>query len=315
MLPPDWLRAALLAKHSDASRLATSIALAVVALALASGCSAGGSPGGPSTAPRVQSAQPMPMASGLAAIDSTDAAVIEGFESSVPPEIPGHAVALAAFVAGQHRDERSEHLELVVASVRPTPLLVNVVCVTLGGQVPCSDAATVWEVGFDTEGVAVTEVVGDRTVPQAVLLVVDNDAQRPQLASRAFWMIDAPANAASIELEPVPPVLGGCDVAVLVEEVSPTETFTPLTAAGSDEEVNLVVQLCPDNSSSWYQPFAVVDGVAAHRLTEAPITARPGDAYALSIDLGAYGGSEVQAFVLTSGSLEGWPTWPLSVSP
>jgi len=257
-----------------------------------------------------------------AALDPTDAAVIDSFDAGVPVSIPERAVAMAAFMAGQYRDPPHESRDLVLASVRSTPLVLNVICIDAGGQLPCSDRARVWEVRFDDAQAAVVDTSGAEMRPAAgVLLSVDGDDRRAQIASRGFW-IALPRAIATSPGDPFrhDPVLGGCGFAVLVDELAPMTSFTPLTAAPRSSVLYLVVQVCDGSTTTAIVPYLVVDRSDADLLGPQAqaghaLAVRGGNTYVIEIPLSDLGAAQtIQAFVLPTDEWEAWVSRPVSIT-
>lgn len=258
-----------------------------------------------------------------ATLDPTDAAVIDSFDAGVPGSIPEHAVAMVAFMAGQYRDPPLERHDLILASVRSTPLVFDVICIDSRAQLPCSHAANVWRVEFNGPGATIVDTSGADLGPAiGILLPFDGDDLRPQVASRGFWIALPPAMVTSAG-DPFlhDPVLGGCGFAVLVDGLVPMTSFTPLTSAPRSSVLYLLIQACDDSRTTAIVPFLVVDRTDARNLgpqTEEgrTIAVRGGNTYAIEIPLTDLGVAHtIQAFVLPTHEREAWVSWPVSITP
>lgn len=116
--------------------------------------------------------------------------------------------------------------------------------------------------------------------------------------------------------DPLPEIvnpLGGCNWALLMDDLEPRETFKPLRAAGTSP-VHLVISICPEHSPYELFPVFIVDETTAvHIKGLYPFVVQPGAAYAWELppELLATG-AKIRAAVLRRGPGGGhWITHPL----
>lgn len=200
--------------------------------------------------------------------------------------LPSHAISAGFFGVGEHDDPPRRPSELVVANYWPTPLRMNVVCLVDGAQVSYSQDTTVWRVELDEPGLAIVDLP-ESDARRDVVLVEERD----QMVQRVYPVshvrpIDGWDVGFSTLSDPPPTVtnpFGGCDWALLLDNLSPQETFKPLRAKGAGA-VHLVISICPETAGHEMRPLILLDdSTVAHIDTFLPFIAQPGTTYALQI--------------------------------
>jgi hypothetical protein len=94
---------------------------------------------------------------------------------------------------------------------------------------------------------------------------------------------DAPFSALSNPPPEITNPFGGCDWALLLDDLDPQETFRPLRAK-SVGAVYLVMSVCPDNASHEMRPLILLDETTVAEIdTFRPFLAQAGATYALRI--------------------------------
>lgn len=300
---------------TDHLRRALTTIVLLLAAAVA-GCDTSGEPSTTTTLP-VTAAEPLELSGIVERLTAGDAAIIEGFDATVPAVIPERAAALAAFPVGAG-DDAGFSGGLVVASVRPTQLEINVLCIDATAQVACSAQAGGWSLAFGSPQGSIVDVSGGQSQPpQGVLLVVARDEQRAVLVSRGFWIAGPPdtGRSASGRRYQHDPVLGGCGIAPLLTDLEPRSTFVPLLESPITATVYLVVQICADANTTAIVPLLVIDSKAVEVLRPGGVRVEPGRSYVFEVDLDEYRDAErLQAFVLPDPGPEAWVSWPLQLS-
>ena len=201
-------------------------------------------------------------------------------------DLPSHALAAGYFGVGEYADPPLRPSELVVANYWSTRLRMNVVCLVDGAQVSCSQETAVWRVELDEPGLA---VVG---LPQSdarrdVILAEERDQMvervLPASLVRPIDGWDVPFSTLSDAPPAITNPFGGCDWALLLDDLEPRATFKPLRAKGVGA-VYLVVSICPDNASYEMRPLVLLDETTVAEIEEfQPFLAQPGTTYALRI--------------------------------
>ena len=201
-------------------------------------------------------------------------------------DLPSGAISAGFFGAGEFDDPPVRPAELVVVNYWPTHLRMNVICLVDGVQVPCSQDAAVWRVEIDEPSLAIVDL--PETDARRDVVVAE---ERDHLAERVYpvsrvrpidgW--DVPFS----DLGDPPPAItnpfGGCDWALLLDDLEPRATLKPLRAKGVGA-VYLVVSICPDNASHEMLPLVLLDETTVAETEEfRPFVAQPGATYALQI--------------------------------
>ena len=203
-----------------------------------------------------------------------------------PEDLPSHALAVAFFGVGEHDDPPRRPSELLVANYWSTPLRMNVVCLVDGVQGSCSQEARVWRVELDEPGIAIV-ALPESDARRDVILAEERDHMAgrvyPVSRVRSIDGWDVPFSI----LGDAPPVitnpLGGCDWALLMDNLDPRETFKPLRTKG-DGAVHLVMSACPGKASYETRPLILLDdAVVAQIDTFQPFVVEPGTTYALKV--------------------------------
>ena len=203
-----------------------------------------------------------------------------------PADPPSHAISVAFFGAGEYDDPPGRPAELVIVNYWPTLLRMNVVCLVDGVQAACSQDAGAWRVELDGPGLAIV-ALPESDARRDVILAEERDhmVERVYPVSRVRpvdgW--DVPFST----LSDPPPVItnpfGGCDWALLLDDLDPRETFKPLRTERVDA-VYLVISTCLDHESYEMRPLILLDDTTVAQLdTFEPFVAQPGTTYALKI--------------------------------
>ncbi|MCY4663830.1 MAG: hypothetical protein OXC00_04105 [Acidimicrobiaceae bacterium] len=227
------------------------------------------------------------MEDGIEMLSVADAEAIRSLAAGeAPADVPSHALAVGYFGVGEYDDPPRRPSELVVANFWPTLLRMNVLCLVDGIQVSCSQDAGVWRIELDKPGLAVVALAESKARRDVILA-----EERDHMAGRVYpvsrvrsidgW--DVPFSM----LGDAPPVitnpLGGCDWALLMDNLDPRETFKPLRTKG-DGAVHLVMSACPGKASYEMRPLILLDdAVVAQIDTFQPFFAQPGTTYALKV--------------------------------
>ena len=201
-------------------------------------------------------------------------------------DLPSHAISVGFFGAGEFDDPPGRPSELVVVNYWPTLLRMNVVCLVDGAQVSCSQDTGVWRVKLDEPGLAIV-ALPESDARRDVILAEERDhmVERAYPASRVRpidgW--DVPFST----LSDTPPVitnpLGGCDWALLMDDLDPRETFKPMRTKRVGA-VYLVISNCLDHASYEMRPLILLDDTSVAQIdTFQPFVAQPGTTYALKI--------------------------------
>ncbi len=203
-----------------------------------------------------------------------------------PADLPSHAIAVAFFGVGEHDDPPRRPSELLVANYWSQPLRMNVVCLVDGVQASCSQDAGVWRVELDEPGLAIV-ALPESDARRDVILAEERDylAGRVYPVSRVRsidgW--DVPFSTVSDPPPVITNPLGGCDWALLMDNLDPRETFKPLRTKG-DGSVHLVMSACPGGEGYEMRPLVLLDDTTVARIeTFQPFVAEPGTTYALKI--------------------------------
>lgn len=233
-----------------------------------------------------------------------------------PADLPSHAIAVAFFGVGEFDDPPRRPSELLVANYWSQPLRMNVVCLVDGVQASCSQDAGVWRVELDEPGLAVV-ALPESDARRDVILAEERD----HMVERAYPIsyvrpIDGWDVSFSTLSEPPRTItnpLGGCDWALLMDNLDPRETFKPLRTKG-DGAVHLVMSTCPGNASYEIRPLILLDDtIVAPVDTFQPFVAQPGTTYALKIPDDLFGTARtIRGAVVRRAPASGhWTTHPL----
>lgn len=107
--------------------------------------------------------------------------------------------------------------------------------------------------------------------------------------------------------------LGGCDWALLMDNLDPRETFKPLRTKG-DGAIHLVMSTCPGSVSYSMRPLILLDDtIVAPIDTFQPFVAQPGTTYALKIPDDLFGTARtIRGAVVRRAPAGGhWTTHPV----
>ncbi len=285
-------------------------------LLLIGGCSGGIQDGSPrhtdvSVAPTVS------LEDGIKTLSVADAALIhDGLAGETPQGLPSHALAVGFFGVGEFDDPPRRPSELVVANYWSTPLRMNVICLADGVQVSCSQDAGVWRVELDEPGLAVL-ALPESGARRDVILAEERDhmvkRHYPISYVRPVDGWDVSVSTLSDPPRTITNPLGGCDWALLMDNLDPRETFKPLRTKG-DEAVHLVMSTCPGNASYEMRPLIVLDDTVVAQIdTFQPFVAQPGITYALKIPDELFGTARaIRGAVVRRAPTSGhWTTHPL----
>ena len=288
----------------------------LVGLLLIGGCSGGIQDGSPrhtdvSVAPTVS------LEDGIKTLSVADAALIhDGRAGETPPDLPSHALAVGFFGVGEFDDPPRRPSELVVANYWSTPLRMNVICLADGVQVSCSQDAEVWRVTLDEPGLAVL-ALPESDARRDVILAEERDhmvkRHYPISSVRPVDGWDVSFSTLSDPPRTITNPLGGCDWALLMDNLDQRETFKPLRTKG-DEAVHLVMSTCPGNASHEMSPLIVLDDTVVAQIdTFQPFMAQPGTTYALKIPDELFGTARtIRGTVVRRAPTSGhWTTHPL----
>ena len=283
------------------------------------GCS-GGIQGGSPRHHDVSIASTVSLEGGMEMLGVADAALIHNRRAGeTPADLPSHALAVAAFGVGEHDDPPQRPSELVVANYWSTLLRMNVVCLVDGVQAPCSQDTGVWRVDLNEPGLAVV-ALPESDARRDVILAEERD----HMVERAYPVsFVRPIDGWDVPFSTVgdpPPVitnpLGGCDWALLMDNLDPRETFKPLRTKG-DGAVHLVMSTCPGDASYEMRPLILLDDtIVAPVDTFQPFVAQPGTTYALKIPDDLFGTARtIRGAVVRRAPASGhWTTHPLSTT-
>lgn len=255
-------------------------------LLLIGGCS-GGIQGGSPRHNDVSVASTVSLEDGIEMLSVADAATIrDRHGGETPADLPSHALSVGFFGVGEYDDPPRRPSELVVANYWSTLLRMNVICLVDGVQVSCSQDAGVWRVELDEPGLAVV-ALPESDARRDVILAEERDhmVERIFVISRVRpidgW--DVSFSTLSDPPRTITNPLGGCDWALLMDNLDPRETFKPLRTKG-DGAVHLVMSTCPGNASYEMRPLILLDDtIVAPIDTFQPFVAQPGTTYALKI--------------------------------
>ena len=233
-----------------------------------------------------------------------------------PEDLPSHAVAAAFFGVGEHDDPPRRPSELVVANYWSTPLRMNVICLVDGVQVSCSQEAGVWRVELDEPGIAIV-ALPESDARRDVILAEERDYMAgrvyPFSLVRSIDGWDVPFSTVSDPPPVITNPLGGCDWALLMDNLDRRETFKPLRTKG-DGAVHLVVSTCPGNASYEMRPLILLDETNVAQIdTSQPFVAQPGTTYALKVPDDLFGTARtIRGAVVRRAPASGhWTTHPL----
>lgn len=255
-------------------------------LLLMGGCSGGIQDGSPRHND-VSVASTVSLEDGIEMLSVADAALIHnGRAGKAPADLPSHALAVGVFGVGEYDDPPRRPSELVVANYWSTLLRMNVICLVDGVQASCSPEAGVWRVELDEPGIAIV-ALPESDARRDVILAEERDhmVERtyPISYARPIDGWDVPFSTVSDPPPAITNPLGGCDWALLMDNLDPRETFKPLRTKG-DEAVHLVMSMCPGNASYEMRPLVLLDDTTVAQIeTFQPFVAAPGTTYALKI--------------------------------
>lgn len=305
-------------------RCRCSVIVGWVALLLTGGCGAGAQEEHPhhidvTVAPTVS------LEEGIEMLGSSDAEFVrEQITANARPAdelaaLPPHAIAAGHWGAGEFDEPPRRPSELVVVNFWPTRMRMNVLCMVDGIQVACSDDAGVWRVELDAPGLAVVDLP-ESDARRDVILAEERDqmVQRPIPVSSAR-PVDGWDVAFSTLDDPPPTItnpFGGCDWALLLDNLDAANTFNPLRVKGIGA-VYLVISTCPDTASHEMRPIVLLDETTVAQIDEfKPFVAQPGTTYALRIPDELFEGAHtIRGSVIRRARGEGrWTTHPLATA-
>jgi len=219
----------------------------------------------------------IPIANGLAGIDSDHAKFIRLAVANVPAPLPVEAVSLLKFVIGE---ETSGHglrflrvtgsdlnTKVVVADPGSNSVHLKLLCLRNFHQVSCSPTASFWRITLPPSSIVQAPVTFDVTQGDRLdfLLIVAGDLSRPEPASADVPISVGPSHPSQVEAEGSghASVFGGCDFATIVTRTSFQATFHKPGKQTASTPLFLVVQPCERDSKSeevTIRAAAVVDG-------------------------------------------------------
>ena len=267
-------------------------------------------------------AETMSLEEGLRMLEEDDAAIIHNRVAGEPrADLPDHAIAWAAFDLDRFGDSPQRTSKFLVANYWPRRLRVNVICLVGGRQVPCSDDATVWRVELDEPGMAILDIPEAEVEGRRDVLLVEESDERierfyPTSRVRGIDGYDTPFSILGDPLPEIVNPLGGCDWALLMDNLEPRDTFKPMRAVGA-APVHLVISICPEHSAYEMFPLFIIDETTVvHIEGLAPFMARPGAAYAWKLPHEILAsGTKIRAAVVRRATGWGhWVTHPLVTS-
>ena len=224
---------------------------------------------------------------GIEMLSTAEADLIRSLvPGETPAGIPPHALAVGVIGVGEYDDPPRRPSELLVVNFWSTLLRMNVICLADGIQVSCTQNDGVWRIELDESGMAIV-ALPESDARRDVILVEERD----HLAERVYpvshvrpidgW--DVPFSIIGDTPPTIENPLGGCNWALLMDDLDRRETFKPLRTKRAGD-VYLVMSTCPDTPSHHALPVILIDDTTvAHTNGFQPFIARPGTTYVLKI--------------------------------
>lgn len=203
-----------------------------------------------------------------------------------PADVGSHALAVGFFGVGEYDDPPRRPSELLVANYWSTLLRMNVVCLVDGVQVSCSQDGGVWRIELDEPGMAFVDLP-EADARRDVILVEERDhmVERvyPVSSVRSIDGWDVPFSTLGDAPPTIENPLGGCNWALLMDDLDQRETFEPLRNRRVGD-IYLVMSTCPDTPSHHMRPVILIDDTTVAQTSAfRPFVAQPGTTYALKI--------------------------------
>jgi hypothetical protein len=204
-------------------------------------------------------------------------AYLEAFAATIPITLPELAIASSVFLEPTSssssdmlivkRSENEAEVEIGQANAGSNAYQPNVLCLRNGVQVGCTPEVDVWEVELPPKTMVLmpTRIPANPGDRLTFLFLPDNEPKRLEAGSqmlRAEVEQHPDSPTGWVDAPTVAKVLGGCDFAVLVKDLSDTTSPLNLFRNSTTKRgtiLYLLIQLCNPTGQEYIQLVPIVD--------------------------------------------------------